>query len=116
MNLALLLIAILPLAPVRTAHVDLVEHNTRCDEDGQPFLHQWIFWRWNARESRHEVAAWLADNGQVMRDGNTYIFHRYGVLYRVTADHRRVSVTQNDPERINAEVLPESRRKGWGNE
>lgn len=111
-SLLLCIAATIPLSPVETRSVDVVEHHTRCDDEGCPKFRQWIFHEFNERQNRLNVVDWLTDNGQVQREGNTYIFHRYGVLYRVTASHYRESVTQSDPERQNAEVWPVGRRRG----
>lgn len=96
--------------------VDIVEVNSVvCADSGEVTLTQVIWWDWDG--SRFIVRDWrhlkVSMQPVMSRDG------RYrcdwvdnGVLRRVEAVHRRLTVTFNDPEAANRAVVPlDDRRK-----
>lgn len=107
-----------PQSGVAVDEVDLVEVNHFLDEQGQPVLHQVIFYDWCPDQCRFNVRDFrlLKSASQLPvrdhREGD-YVatWHDNGVLRRVRATSFRESWTQHDPELAERTHLPKDQRR-----
>lgn len=101
--------------------VDLIEVNHFYDEQGRFVYDQIVFYDWCPRECRYQLRDWrLIKNGNQipLQDAKTgeftavwSDFKSRNVLRKTTARLFRESWTQYDPELVEREFLPESKRK-----
>ena len=100
--------------------VDLVELNyCHSNMDGSLSFKQFIYYRWSADRYRYDVIAWrLADKTTCQFYWSTRqqryiaIWYDGDQLRMVRSIGYRVTLTRRDPELIEREVLPASRRAG----
>ena len=97
--------------------VDLIELNHYIDEEGREVFRQLIFYDWSKSYKRFHVRAWRL----VKHPSQLPKRHWSPTMYRCTwrDEHRirhvqspqmRETWTQQDPERVNRALLPESQR------
>jgi hypothetical protein len=112
--IALLLLSIIPQPYPVTDSVDVIEKNHFYDDDGKLTFSQWIFWKWNARDSRYDVVDWrLVQGPTALSDASTLAFwdQKDQVTRRVRTVSWRETWTQYDREAENRKILPESQRR-----
>jgi hypothetical protein len=102
---------------VTTQQVDLIELNHYIDEEGREVFRQLIFYDWSKSHKRFHVRAWrlIKHPNQVPQRHWSPTYYQCswrdeGKLRQVTAPSMRETWTQQDPERVNREFLPESQR------
>lgn len=116
-----LLVGIAPAASespsVTTQQVDLIELNHYIDEEGREVFRQLIFYDWSKSHKRFHVRAWrlIKHPSQVPQrrwSPTNYqcTWRDEGQIRQVSAPSMRETWTQQDPERLNRELLPESQR------
>ena len=122
--LSILGILVVGLAPesstrsiVTREQVDLIEFNHFVDEDGREVFRQVIFYDWSKKHSRYHVRAWRLIKRDSQVPQRHWDPHRYtctwlddGVIREVNSRSLRETWTQQDPERVNRQFLPEDKR------
>ncbi|KAA5545343.1 hypothetical protein FYK55_06720 [Roseiconus nitratireducens] len=123
---ALAAVSVLPgtIQPTNTtrATVDLVELNHFIDESGREVFQQVVFFDWSTGNRQFEVRAWrlVKDPSQLPRrswspSGYLVTWQDKDLTREVWAKNMRETWSQQDPERVNRELLPESQRRPlWG--
>jgi hypothetical protein len=108
---------------VHRERVDLIEYNTKYEEEsGKIAFQQIILWEWSEDYRRHHVVAWWVVDGRGRFGDMPVKSHRGyeitkqidGKDFLIFADCFRQTHTTNDPERDNREVFPEQYRRGLG--
>lgn len=102
---------------VTRAKVDLIELNHFLDDEGREVFQQVIFYDWCKPKQRFHVRAWRLikkDSQRPIRRWNPTSYqctwHEGSVLRQVRATKMRETWSQQDPERMNREFLPEDQR------
>ena len=115
----MLLLGLMPTAPVAEDTADVVEVNRFYDEDGRQVFTQLIFWDWIADQGAFRVFAWRivkSPDQMPVYDGwrGCYVtqFFDQNTLRRVRAKSRRDTWTQYDPELFDRQFLPQQSRRG----
>ncbi|MCO8120223.1 hypothetical protein NHH03_00640 [Stieleria sp. TO1_6] len=100
------------------AKVDLVELNHFLDDHGREVFRQVVFYDWSRRNRQFEVRAWrlIKDPSQLPRrqfggDGYLIRWQDKSNTREVIAGAMRETWSQQDPERVNRKLLPESQRR-----
>ena len=100
------------------AYVDLVELNHFLDDHGREVFRQVVFYDWSDRNRQLEVRAWrlIKHSSQLPRrqsygEGFVVRWQDKYVTREVIAKTMRETYSQEDPERVNRVVLPESERR-----
>jgi len=125
---ALLVAAVLP-GKIQSSHttratVDLVELNHFIDDSGREVFQQVVFFDWSDQNRQFEVRAWRLIKDPIERPRRCFSPTGYLVSWQdkhvtreVWAKQMRETWSQQDPERVNRKLLPESQRKPlWDNE
>lgn len=102
---------------VASQRVDLIELNHFIDKDGREIFRQVLFYDWSVTHRRYVVRAWrlVKDESLLPRrrwDPGVYecLWHDDGLLRRITAPVFRETWSQQDPERVNRQLLAEEAR------
>jgi hypothetical protein len=97
--------------------VDLIELNHFIDQEGREVFRQVLFYDWSESHRRFVIRAWrlVKSDAQLPRrrwSPACYqcVWHDDGILREVTAPSFRETWTQQDPERQNRKLLPETER------
>ncbi len=97
--------------------VDLIELNHFIDQEGREVFRQVLFYDWSNAHRRYVVRAWrlVKSESQLPRrywSPARYqcVWHDDGLLREVSAPSFRETWTQQDPERQNRKLLPETER------
>src|SRR5262245_9729754 len=110
-----------PSPDVHQETVDLAEINHFHDDQGRPVFDQILFYEWSADQKRYQVRDWrlLKSTAQIplpsARDGVSISvwndFKARDTLREIRAKVVRETWTQYDPELVEREFLPESKRR-----
>tara|TARA_R110002049_G_scaffold305056_1_gene501000 strand:- start:45234 stop:45653 length:420 start_codon:yes stop_codon:yes gene_type:complete len=102
---------------VTTRHVDLIELNHYIDEEGREVFQQLVFYDWSKSYKRFHVRAWRLIKHPSQLPQRRWAPTMYqctwrdeGSIRQVQSPSMRETWTQEDPERANRELLPESQR------
>jgi hypothetical protein len=102
----------------KTAKVDMVELNHFLDDNGREVFRQTVFYDWSGKNRQLEVRAWrlVKHSSQLPRQqhrGEGYItqWQDKDITRKVTARTMRETFSQEDPERVNRNILPENERR-----
>ena len=114
-----LLLCLLPVNQPPTEFVDLMELNHNYDFDGRRNWDQVIYYDWCPKTERYQVRAFTVitvqdDSRRPMRvEPSGYVFWtKVGwVPHRVVSTHYRETWSQDDPEIIEREYLPQEQRR-----
>ena len=100
------------------AEVDLVELNHFLDDHGREVFRQVVFFDWSRKNRQFEVRAWrlIKHPSQLPRQADApsgYVirWQDKSVAREVRAKTMRETWSQEDPERVNRAMLPESQRR-----
>jgi hypothetical protein len=114
-----LLIAILPTEHAVRDRVDVMEVNHCFNDAGVHQYDQVIFWDWSSEHSRYQVRAWrLVKQSDSLpyrsaeRDEFVCMWRDRDLFREVRAPLMRETWTCYDPEAIDRETLPETKRLG----
>lgn len=114
-----LLVAILPTEHAVRDRVDVMEVNHCFNDAGVHQYDQVIFWDWSSENSRYQVRAWRlvkqADSlpyRSAERDEYVCMWRDRDLFREVRAPVMRETWTCYDPEAIDRETLPETKRLG----
>lgn len=103
---------------VASQRVDLIELNHFIDKDGREIFRQVLFYDWSESHRRYVVRAWRLVKDESLlprRRWNPAVYeclwHDDGLLRRITAPAFRETWSQQDPERVNRQLLAEDARE-----
>ena len=103
---------------VTKAKVDLVELNHFLDDHGREVFRQVVFFDWSSDNRQFEVRAWrlIKHPSQLPRpigDDVGYLiqWQDKSITRKVIARSMRETWSQQDPERVNRQLLPENQRR-----
>ncbi|MCC9602790.1 hypothetical protein LOC67_19745 [Stieleria sp. JC731] len=104
--------------PTTQATVDMVELNHFLDDNGREVFRQVVFYDWSSKNRQLEVRAWrlVKHPSQLPRpqhrgEGFVTRWQDKYVTREVVARTMRETFSQEDPERVNRNVLPENERR-----
>lgn len=100
------------------ASVDLVELNHFLDDHGREVFRQVVFYDWSRKSKQFEVRAWRLvkhpsqlPRPQHLGEGFMVRWQDKYITREVIAKTMRETYSQEDPERINRNILPENERR-----
>lgn len=103
--------------PVARQRVDMIELNHFIDDQGREVFRQVIFYDWSKQKKQFHVRAWrlVKKPSQLPQrrwnpDQYQCTWHDEGLLRQVWSPTMRETWTQQDPERVNRDLLPENQR------
>ncbi len=93
--------------------VDLIEHNTFCDDQGSVVFKQWLFWEYTKDSKR--LVDWRLDKpgkSVITTYPNPRLMIMESEAFRtIESIHFKQSITQHDPELVDRESWPKEKRR-----